>query len=450
MKNIPVFILFSLFQINLFSQQLMTNEAVTETIHRMGDLLEKNFVFPEKATAMKKMLQENLAKGSYFKLTLEEFATVVYKDLQVISPDKHMRVDVFPERPLANNGSLQVQHGKNPQKINPFKKIEFLPGNVAWVVLDNFPNPATCDDYVISTMNSISSAKAVIFDLRNNGGGSPLLVQLMLSYLLEPKTHYNSVFNRIKNTISEYRTYQINTFFESEGGTGPDNKEGKLNGKLNSFGLIKAPVYVLTSKRTFSAAEEFAYDIQSIKRGKIVGNSTAGGAHQMNGFGVYGRIGMLIPYTRPINPYTGTDWEGTGVKPDIEVHVNDALKTAHGDALKTLKDIETTSEGKLNYDWIIRLSEYYYKSPAPLTDAEMKNISGNYGKDVRIFIEGVDLVAEVDMGGVRRFKLQQLDDLIFKVDSDIIVVFSKDASGKIKSAEAVYKNGQSELRQKVQ
>ena len=123
--------------------------------------------------------------------------------------------------------------------------------------------------FLKSTMNSISSAKAVIFDLRNNGGGSPLLVQLILSYLLEPKTHYNSVFNRIKNTISEYRTYQINTGFESEGGIGSDNKEGKLNGKINSSGLIKAPVYVLTAKRTFSAAEEFAYDIQSIKRGKI-------------------------------------------------------------------------------------------------------------------------------------------------------------------------------------
>lgn len=450
MKNILVTILFNLFHIALFSQPFMTDEAVTETIHRMGNLLEKNFVFPEKGTAMKIMLQENLAKGSYFKLTLEEFATVVYKDLQGISPDKHMRVDVFPERPLANNGSPQSQNGKNPQKINPFKKIEFLPGNIAWVVLDNFPNPAICDDYVISTMNTISSAKAVIFDLRNNGGGSPLLVQLILSYLLEPKTHYNSVFNRIKNTISEYRTYQINTGFESEGGIGSDNKEGKLNGKINSSGLIKAPVYVLTAKRTFSAAEEFAYDIQSIKRGKIVGNSTGGGAHQMNGFGVHGRIGMLIPYTRPINPFTGTDWEGTGVKPDIEVNANDALKTAHADALKTLQQMETTPEGKKDYDWTLRLSEYYYKSPAPLTDVEMKNISGNYGKDVRIFIDGGDLVAEVDLGGMRRFKLQQLDDLIFKVDSDIIVVFSKEASGKIISAEAVYKNGQSELRQKVQ
>ena len=153
---------------------------------------------------------------------------------------------------------------------------------------------------------------------------------------------------------------------------------------------------------------------------------------------------------QPINPFTGTDWEGTGVKPDIEVNANDALKTAHADALKTLQQMETTPEGKKDYDWTLRLSEYYYRSPAPLTDVEMKNISGNYGKDVRIYIDGGDLVAEVDLGGMRRFKLQQLDDLIFKVDSDIIVVFSKEASGKIISAEAVYKNGQSELRQKVQ
>ncbi len=450
MKNILIPIFFNLFHITLSSQQFMTKEAVTETVHQMSELLEKNYVFPEKAAAMKKMLQQNLAQGSYFELTLEEFATKVNKDLQGISPDKHMRVDVFPEKPVTDNRSPQTLGGKKPQKINPFKKIEFLPGNVAWVVLDNFPKPDLCDEYVISTMNCISSAKAVIFDLRNNGGGSPLLVQLILSYLLEPKTHYNSVFNRIKNTISEYRTYQINTGFESEGGIGSDNKESKLNGKINSTELTKAPVYVLTAKRTFSAAEEFAYDIQSIKRGKIVGNSTGGGAHQMNGFGVYGRIGMLIPYTKPINPFTGTDWEGTGVKPDIEVNVNEALKTAHVDALKTLQQMETTPEAKLDYDWIIKLSEYYYHSPAPLTDVEMENISGKYGKDVLIRIEGGDLVAEVAVGGVRKFKLQQLDDLIFKVDSDIVVVFIKDDSGKIISAEAVYKNGKREVRQKVQ
>jgi len=427
----------------------MTNETVTETINRMGDLLEKNYVFPEKAKSMKAMLLENLGKGSYYNLTLESFATTVYKDLQAISPDRHMRVDVFPENPQINAGGRQDGRNSKPKKINPFKKIEFLQGNIAWVVLDNFPNPALCDEYVVSVMNSIASANAVIFDLRNNGGGSPLLVQLILSYLLEEKKLYHTVYNRIKNTTTEYRTYKINSGFESESGTGADNKEGKIKGKVDITGLQNIPVYVLTAKRTFSAAEEFAYDIQSIKRGKIVGRATGGGAHQMNGFGVYERIGMLIPYSRPINPFTGTDWEGTGVKPDIEVNAVDALHTAHIDALKTLQQAAASELDKLDYEWSIKLAAYYYKNPTPLTETEMLNIAGNYGKDTRIFIDGGDLVAEVDLGSLRRFKMQRLDELVFKVDENTIVILSKDASGKIISAEAVTKSGTRDVRMKT-
>ncbi len=448
MKQLLLLSVFCILQFAAICQKTMTNETVTETINRMGDLLEKNYVFPDKATAMKKMLLENLAKGSYYNMTLEGFATAVYKDLQAISPDRHMRVDVFPEKPQINNNDPQGGRNNNPKKNNPFKKIEFLPGNVAWVVFDNFPNPALCDEYVVSVMNSIAGANAVIFDLRNNGGGSPLLVQLILSYLLEEKTHYNTVYNRMKNTTTEYRTYKINTEFESESGTGPDNKDRKLKGKVNISGLLKAPVYVLTAKRTFSAAEEFAYDIQSIKRGKIVGHATGGGSHQMNGFGIYGRIGMLIPYSRPVNPFTGTDWEGNGVKPDIEVDANDALKTAHTDALKTLKETAAPPQEKQDYDWAIKLAEYYYKNPAPLTDPEMKNISGKYGKDTRVFVDGDDLVAEIDLGGVRRFKLQRLDELVFKIDEDIIVILAKDASGNIISAETINKSGSRDLRMK--
>jgi hypothetical protein len=449
MKQHVLITLFSLLQVAAVCQKTMSGEEVKETITRMGDLLENNYVYPDKAKAMKTMLLENLGKGAYNNMSLEAFATTVYKDLQAIAPDRHMRVDVFPEKPTINNDGPQPGRNNKPRKINPFKKIEFLPGNIAWVVFDNFPSPALCDEYVISAMNSIAGAGAVIFDLRNNSGGSPLLVQLLLSYLLEEKTLYNKVFNRVKNKTEEYRTYKITSGFESESGIGADGKEDKLKGKVDISGLKNIPVYVLTARRTFSAAEEFAYDIQSIKRGTIVGHSTGGGAHAMNGYGVYGRIGMLIPYMRPINPFTETDWEGTGVKPDIEVNANDALKTAHLEALKKLRDAAPTPQDKQEYDWTIILAGYYYKNPAPLTDEEMKSIAGNYGKDVRVFEDGGDLVAEIDLGSLRKFKMQRIDELVFKLDENNIVVFSKDAAGNIISAESLNKSGSRDVRIKA-
>jgi hypothetical protein len=431
-------------------QDIMKPETVTETITRMGDLLVKNYVFIEKGEAMKKALNENLQNGGYFNRTLEQFASLVNQDLQSICPDKHMRVDVFPATPPANIDANGSNGGQRPRKINPFKKVEFLQGNIALVSLDNFPDPAFCDEYVISVMNSISSANTVIFDLRNNGGGSPKLVQLILSYFLEEGTLYNKVIDRIKNETTEYRTYHINSEFESTSDWRDNKRSGKLKDKLETNGLLKAGLYVLTAKRTFSAAEEFAYDIQSIKRGKIVGETSGGGAHQMNGFPVYGRIGMRIPYARPINPFTNTDWEGNGVTPDIAVKATDALKAAHFDALKLMISKATGPEEKSSLLWDLQLAEYYYKSTPPLSETELKKIIGKYGSDIAVFMEGSDLVAQIDAGGLRKFKLQQLDDNCFKIDENTIVSFSRDAGGNVIAAEAVMKDGRKEKREKVE
>ena len=93
-------------------------------------------------------------------------------------------------------------------------------------------------------------------------------------------------------------------------------------------------MYVLTSNRTFSAAEEFTYNLQSQKRATIVGETTGGGAHPTRGFRVSDHFGVGVPFARSINPVTKTNWEGTGVKPDVAVPADQALLTAHLLALK--------------------------------------------------------------------------------------------------------------------
>src|SRR6202008_2878752 len=65
-------------------------------------------------------------------------------------------------------------------------------------------------------------------------------------------------------------------------------------------------VYVLTSKRTFSAAEEFTYNLQTQKRATIVGETTGGGAHPTRGFPVTEHFGVGVPNARSINPVTKT------------------------------------------------------------------------------------------------------------------------------------------------
>jgi len=159
-----------------------------------------------------------------------------------------------------------------------------------------------------TTMSKLAAAKALIIDLRENGGGSPEGVAYMASYLFGDKAvHLNNVYNRqADRTQTSY--------------TSPD-----LPGRR--FGPQK-PVYVLTSGFTFSAAEEFAYDLQALGRATIVGEVTGGGAHPVEMHRVSDHWSIFLPTSRSINPITKTNWEGTGVQPGVEVPADQALSKA--------------------------------------------------------------------------------------------------------------------------
>ena len=58
------------------------------------------------------------------------------------------------------------------------------------------------------------------------------------------------------------------------------------------------PVYVLTSNKTFSAAEEFTYNLKNLKRATIIGETTGGGAHPGGVMPVAERFNMFVPTGR--------------------------------------------------------------------------------------------------------------------------------------------------------
>ena len=152
-------------------------------------------------------------------------------------------------------------------------------------------------------MASLNHADAVIFDLRDNRGGEPAMVAFMAAYLFD---HPEYLYNPRENTTEQSWTRS----------PVPGNK------------LADKPVFVLTSARTFSGAEQFSYDLKMLKRATLVGETTGGGAHS----GVWHRIddhfGMGIPETKAINPFSKSDWAEVGVEPDVKVRAGDALETA--------------------------------------------------------------------------------------------------------------------------
>jgi len=188
-----------------------------------------------------------------------------------------------------------------------FRSVEQLEGNVGYLRLDAFEDPVLCESTVAAAMTFVGGTQALIVDLRENGGGKAPMVASIASYLFDRRTHLNNFWTRLTGKTQSFWTR--------------DSVAGRR------FGGNK-PVYVLTSAHTFSAAKEFAYDLQSLKRATIVGETTAGGAHPTSEATIDDHFAIMLPWGKPINPVTGTDWEGVGVVPDVRVPASEALTTA--------------------------------------------------------------------------------------------------------------------------
>ncbi len=301
----------------------LTIDAATRTQVIDGTLkrLNESYVFPEVAKKMEQAIRERVAKKEYDQITsAREFAATLTKDLQGVSNDKHLRVryshDPIPERGprVEPTAEEREQRRRDLTWMNHgFAKVERLPGNIGYLEFFNFMDEALGADTVAAAMNFVNGTDALIIDMRSNGGGDPAMVALVCSYLFgtEP-VHLNSLYWREGNRTEEFWTRK------------------DVAGKR----YLNKDVYVLTSKRTFSGAEEFTYNLKNLKRATIIGETTGGGAHPGGGFRISEHFGMFVPTGRAISPITKTNWEGTGVTPDISVPADHALLVARVMALK--------------------------------------------------------------------------------------------------------------------
>lgn len=306
-------------------QQDMTIDAKTRTAVIEGAIkaLNENYIFPETAKKMEQAVRERMKRKEYDKITSgENLASTLTAHFQEVSRDKHLRVRYSQE--ILPNFSRQQQDSPEERERQRafasarnfgFEKVERLDGNIGYFDLRGFMDAEMTSETAATTMNFLANTDALIIDLRRNGGGQPEMVALLSSYLFDKRTHLNDIYSRFDNRTQEYWTRET--------------VAGKRYGESK-------PVYVLTSNRTFSGAEEFAYNLKNLKRATIIGEVTGGGAHPVRPHRITDHFMIGVPFARAINPITKTNWEGTGVKPDIETHAAQALKTAHMLALKNI------------------------------------------------------------------------------------------------------------------
>ena len=229
-----------------------------------------------------------------------------------MSHDKHLGVNfspvrIPPERQGAASAEDEAQYRKQMERMNcGFVKVEILSGNVGYLKFNMFANPDVCGATATAAMNFLAHVDAIIFDLRENGGGDPRMIALISTYLFADATHLNDLYNRKEDATTQYWTL-------------PYVAGNRLSGK---------PAFVLTSAHTFSGAEEFSCNLKNLKRATIVGETTGGGAHPVSGHRIDDHFMIGVPFARAVSPVTKTNWEGTGVEPDVKVKAAEALETA--------------------------------------------------------------------------------------------------------------------------
>jgi hypothetical protein len=378
-KFVPYLILVFLSFIGLFGQNTQTAVDKAEkkaVIDALCENLEHEYIFPDITEKYVRMLKDNFRSGKYDSIEQpQEFALSITNDLMSVHRDRHLSVRFNPDwvknersRKELDEKAIMLQRRRDRASNYGFQEIKILPGNIGYFRFSEFSYNTDAYDAAVGAMSFLSNADALILDLRTNGGGSPEMVQFLCSYFLDnPRKHLNSFSYKEKEKLTQYWTYTY------------------LPGRR----LDKVDLYLLTSRGTFSAAEEFTYNLKNMKRAVVIGETTGGGAHDNKFVILTDNFMMSLPFARAINPITKTNWEEVGVEPDVKVSQDKALETAQVMASKKLADKEKDPEFKADYQWE---SEAYQASLNPVTidEAILRSYAGTYGPRT-ITLEGGSL-----------------------------------------------------------
>ena len=391
-------------------------------------ILHSSYVFPEVAIKMNSFLKSKLQKKEYDKIEdPQEFAETLTADLRSISKDLHLRVNFDPERiarrrnasnsPKDSIAFAERRLRNNRARNYGFKEVRILDGNIGYLNLSGFSN---VDEEAGATahaaMNLLANADALIIDLRQNGGGSPSMIQLITSYLYGPnRVHLNSFYDRPSDAHTQTWTLPY--------------VPGKRRPDID--------VYVLTSRSTFSAAEEFSYNLRNLERATLIGEVTGGGAHPGGTRVATERFTIWVPEGRAINPITNTNWEGVGVEPHIKVPANEALELAKITALET---IIKRNKGQNNFHLEWALEGYKSLQQSMNLDEEiLRAYVGGYGPRKITFKEGM-LYYQRDKGNQYKLIPMTKDKFMIKEIPYFRIQLLKEA-GKVIALQGIYNDG---------
>ena len=359
----------------------LTATAAREVVAELRRRIATNYVLPEKRAAIAAALSRSLSAGRYDVSSPQDLVTRVNADLAAASNDGHLNINYNPAQAarLKNNEGDEIRSGPAWERDAQMRNhgiitMRMIPGNIRYVAYDNFVWTGAKSAAAIDTMMAfLKEGDAVIIDLGANGGGSPLAVQYLISHFMEPG-----------RPLVEFHM----------GGKSQPDRRSSLASVPNR--MVGKPLYVLASRHSASAAEEFIGHVAGFKLGDVVGETTAGAAFRNDLYdGGHGFV-LSVSVGRPVLAATGGDWEGKGIAPTVAVAADLAQDAALALALRRIA-VTASGDDKKNYE--LRAEAHWARAKPVVPAHPLTAYVGKYGvRSVRI--DGNRLLYERE-GGIR-------------------------------------------------
>ncbi len=431
-----VFTIVLLWALNV-SAQLDSARLTPKSIKVLTDSLAKQlnryYIDRDAAVKMGEAVRKNFKAGKYNAVhDAHVLAGILTRDLRSVHNDEHLHVQYYPAVARELSGDIEDVPAMVAAKLQMeqeqnfgFRKVEILDGNLGYIEISKFSrlnkySRATAD----AAFQLLKNSKAIIIDLRYGLGGSPEMMTYILSRFYRERLHVSDIYIRSENTTLAYYT-------------SPDSSHRPFN---------QMPLYVLTSYKTFSAAEALVYTLQQTGRAIIVGEKTRGGAHTVTFRNLSGGFVCDMPFGVARDPKSGKNWEGKGITPDVISPNENALKTAALHYLEQAIEKETDQVIVSKLRWQQAL---YTDAPASLQDsAALRQFTGTFGSGCITVEKGCLYYQKT---GMAKLPLQALSPALLRIKSNnqFIIEVLRDSSGEVSAISTHYDDGRSEYARRI-
>ena len=430
--------LFCLIGTNAYSQELTVDARTKEQLKViMAHLLETIYVSPEIGKQLASQLRAKFESGAYKDVaTPAQLGEALTHDLRELSKDGHLyvrydpatsvsetiltpqeweirRSSMFPREsssgnPPASAPEFDARLANQLQQANyHFREAKHLSGNIGYLNLGGFAPGQAARDTAAKTMALLANSDAMIIDLRRCPGGTSEMVNFLASYFFdkEPRVLMNRYIRPTGETI-----------------------QSKTIADIPGKRMLDTDLYLLVSANTASACESFSYTLQQYGRAKVIGERTAGAGYNNVIVPLGKGYSFSVSFGRPAHPRSGKGWEGEGVQPDISVTADDALETAHREALQKL--ISRTTDESRKKELMFALQDVA-PSKTPASEPGLQDYHdyiGKYGnkgisvRDGRLYYQRI---------GGRGAALQPTGKDKFALNTDAQITFVRDANSLV-------------------